>query len=183
MKLAGLVLSIAAVAALALALALAALVWRGPEPGGIDDLYTLLFGPADLGPADPATLVRRSSPNDALACPPEACRAPADLSVPVFGVEPEALRAASVAALMAEPGAERAYAGTWSDEDRIVVRSRLMRYPDTVNLRVISLGEGRSSLFLYSRSQIGYSDMGVNRARLERVIERIRARLPVVAVP
>ncbi len=179
MKLAGLLLCIV----VAGSLGIAALVWRGPEPGGIDDLYTLMFGPADLGPADPATLVRRASPNDALACPAGACRAPADLSVPVFGVEPEALRDAAVAALMAEPGAERAYAGTWSDEDRIVVRSRLMRYPDTVNLRVISLGEGRSSLLLYSRSQIGWSDMGVNRARLERVVGRIRARLPVVAVP
>jgi uncharacterized protein (DUF1499 family) len=84
-----------------------------------------------------------------------------------------------LAALMAEPGAERVYAGTWSDEDRIVLRSRLMRYPDTVNLRVISLGEGQSSLLLYSRSQIGWSDMGVNRARLARVIERLTAGLPV----
>jgi uncharacterized protein (DUF1499 family) len=158
---------------------LAALVWRGPEPGGVDDLYTLLFGPADLGPADPASVVRRSSPNDALACPPAACRGAVDLVAPIFAVEPDVLRAAALAALMAEPGAERVYAGTWSDEDRIVLRSRLMRYPDTVNLRVISLGEGQSSLLLYSRSQIGWSDMGVNRARLARVIERLTAGLPV----
>ena len=171
MKLAGLVLAIVAAGSLVLA----ALVWRGPERGGIDDLYTLLFGPADLGPADPATLVRRSRPNDALACPPGSCQAPADIVMPVFAVEPDALRAAAVAALMAEPGAERVYAGIWSDEDRIVVRSRLMRYPDTVNLRVISLREGQSSLFLYSRSQIGYSDMGANRARLMRWIAALTA--------
>jgi uncharacterized protein (DUF1499 family) len=101
--------------------------------------------------------------------------------MPVFGVEPEILRAAALAAVMAEPGAERVYAGSWSDEDRVVVRSRLMRFPDTVDLRSVSLAENRSSLLIYSRSQIGHSDMGVNRARLERVIGRLRAKLPVIA--
>ncbi len=39
-----------------------------------------LFGPADLGDIDFATLVRRSSPNDALACSPGLCGATADMA-------------------------------------------------------------------------------------------------------
>jgi len=39
------------------------------------------FGPSDLGDVDFATLVRRDTPNDALACLPEFCAAKADLSV------------------------------------------------------------------------------------------------------
>jgi uncharacterized protein (DUF1499 family) len=38
---------------------------------------------------------------------------------------------------------------------------------------IVARGENRSTVALYSRSQIGYWDHGVNRARLERWLERI----------
>lgn len=37
------------------------------------------FGPADLGDVDFATLQRRDTPNEALACLPEFCAAEADM--------------------------------------------------------------------------------------------------------
>lgn len=43
-----------------------------------------------------------------------------------------------------------------------------MRYPDTVDLEVIPVGENQSTLALYSRSLVGRKDFGVNRARLRR---------------
>jgi uncharacterized protein (DUF1499 family) len=64
-------------------------------------------------------------------------------------------------------------------QDRFIARTRLMRYPDTINVRFHDLGEGRSSLSLYSRSQIGRSDFGVNRARLEGWIAELRRQLPI----
>jgi uncharacterized protein (DUF1499 family) len=48
-----------------------------------------------------------------------------------------------------------------------------MRFPDTVDALVVGRGEGRSTVALYSRSQVGYSDLGVNRARIARWLERI----------
>jgi uncharacterized protein (DUF1499 family) len=48
-----------------------------------------------------------------------------------------------------------------------------MRYPDTVVAQVMEKDQGHSTLALYSRSQIGRSDFGVNRRRLERWVERI----------
>jgi len=42
------------------------------------------FGPADLGDVDFATLERRASPNDALACLPAFCKAEADIPAPVI---------------------------------------------------------------------------------------------------
>jgi uncharacterized protein (DUF1499 family) len=49
----------------------------------------------------------------------------------------------------------------------------MMRFPDTIDVLIIGCGEGRSTLALYSRSQIGRSDLGINRARLERWLRRI----------
>lgn len=169
------------IAALALtglaALGVGALLWRGPEPGGIDDLWSALFGKPDLGPVDFARLARRSSPNDALACPAGACPgARADLESPVLPVDGERLRRIVAEVALSEPGTEIVYQGRWEDQDRYVVRSRLLRFPDTVDTLVTGAGEGRSSVAIYSRSQVGYSDLGVNRARVERWLGRIAER-------
>lgn len=43
-----------------------------------------------------------------------------------------------------------------------------MRYPDTIDGEVFAVGEGKSSLAIYSRSLVGNGDFGVNRARLVR---------------
>ena len=40
-------------------------------------------------------------------------------------------------------------------------------------------GQGRSTIALYSRSQLGKSDLGVNRARIERWLEQLGAYAPV----
>jgi uncharacterized protein (DUF1499 family) len=159
----------------ALAAGLGVLVSRGSEPWGIDDVWSALFGKPDLGPVDFATLVRRSSPNNALACPPGICpKARADLESPVLAVEGDRLRRIVAETALSEPGTEILYQGRWEDQDRYLVRSRLMRFPDTVSTLVVGMGEGRSSVAIYSRSQIGYSDLGVNRARVERWLTRIR---------
>ena len=43
-----------------------------------------LIGPADLGPVALETLQRRTTPNDALACPASLCQAKADIVSPIF---------------------------------------------------------------------------------------------------
>ena len=45
------------------------------------------FGPPDLGPVAFETLERRTTPNDALACPPHFCKATSDLVPPLFAVD------------------------------------------------------------------------------------------------
>jgi uncharacterized protein (DUF1499 family) len=54
-------------------------------------------------------------------------------------------------------------------------RTALMRFVDTIVVRVVPLADGQSSFAAYSRSEIGYSDMGVNQARLEDWIARVEA--------
>ena len=73
-------------------------------------------------------------------------------------------------AVAGEPGLEKVASDETQGTLRYVQRSRLMRYPDTINVKVVALPDGGSTVLIYSRSQLGRSDMGVNRARIERWI-------------
>lgn len=127
-------------------------------------------GPADLGDVDFATLVRRDSPNDALACGAGLCAAKADMAAPVFALPAEDVYARIESALAQEPRLELVAKAPDRGVLRYVQRSLVFRFPDTINVQVVALPDGRSTVLLYSRSQIGRGDMGVNRARIERWI-------------
>ena len=51
---------------------------------------------------------------------------------------------------------------------RFIQYTRLMRYPDTIDVQVLPAGDNQSTLAIYSRSLVGQKDFGVNRARVER---------------
>ncbi|BBK41484.1 hypothetical protein STVA_15040 [Allostella vacuolata] len=162
-----------ALLAVACAVAVAALA-----AGGGDPLWRLAAGPPDLGPASFERLARRDVPNDALACPADLCRAASDLAPPVFAVPARDLRRAFARAIADEPRLERVAADDAALADRYVQRSRIMRFPDTVDVRFLDLPGGRSTLALYSRSQLGSDDFGVNRARIARWLALLSAAAP-----
>lgn len=146
---------------------------------GLDDLWTAIAGPADLGPVDFKTLSRRTTPNDALACPPGFCpTAKSDLDVPVFATEVAQLREELEKIALADGEVEKVFTSPHDGTERYVARSRLMRFPDTVSVLAIDLAPQRSSIALYSRSQLGRSDFGANKARLERWLAALRQKLP-----
>jgi uncharacterized protein (DUF1499 family) len=143
---------------------------------GLERMWRSLCGPPDLGNVDFATLRRRVSPNDALACPTEFCpQARPDFEPPVFPLPAPRLRAIVSEVASARPDTILVQSGP--EQDRYLVRTRLMRFPDTVNVMVIPRSENASTLALYSRSQIGRSDFGVNRRRLGDWVERIGTRV------
>ncbi len=133
------------------------------------------FGPADLGDVEFATLVRRDQPNDALACLPEYCEAKIDIPAPVIAKPQADVFLAVQQALAGEPGLEQVAGDAAAGTLRYVQRSKLMRFPDTISVQVMPASGGGSAVLLYSRSQLGKSDFGVNRARLERWIGLIQA--------
>ena len=147
-------------------------LWRGWE-AGLDRVWQSIFGPPDLGPVDFAALRRRGSPNDALICPRAFCPGTPDSEPPVFALSGARLRGLVSEAVSADPGVSLVQSSP--RQDRYLARTRLMRYPDTIVAEVIEQGPNLSTLALYSRSQIGRSDFGVNRRRIERWVERIGA--------
>jgi uncharacterized protein (DUF1499 family) len=58
-----------------------------------------------------------------------------------------------------------------------------MGYPDTIVVRFIDLPDGRSTIALYSRSQLGKGDLGVNLARIQRWLAALEAQTPAATVP
>ena len=58
--------------------------------------------------------------------------------------------------------------------DRYVQRSALLGFPDTIVVRFLDLPGGTSMVAIYSRSQLGEGDMGVNKARIERWLGKLK---------
>ena len=139
-----------------------------------------MFGPADLGPVEFETLVRRESPNDALACSPRFCKANSDFLPPTFATDAQGLRAAMARVIASEPNIENVGTDDVAMTERYVQRTPLLRFPDTIVVRYFPLesGEG-STLAIYSRSQLGYGDMGTNKARIARWLDRLKTLVPV----
>ena len=144
---------------------------------GPDRFWSDTLGSLDTGPFDFDLPNRTGKMNDALACPPGDC-AGTSLSTPAFPVPPETLLATVRALLEAQPGTEIVADDPEAMTLRAVVRTPLLRFPDTVSIRVRRSPDGVSGLWLYSRSRIGYSDLGTNAARLEALIAALTERLP-----
>ena len=129
-----------------------------------------LSGTDDMGPVDFATLRRRSSPNDALVCPPGHCpHARPDREPKTYDMTAAELSARLMRIVLAEPATGVLHCAPPCEGFlRFVQYSRIMRFPDTIDVEILPVGDDKSTLAIYSRSLVGHGDLGVNRARIER---------------
>ncbi|MCB1394668.1 MAG: DUF1499 domain-containing protein [Rhodobacteraceae bacterium] len=109
---------------------------------------------------DPETAPKPSSKNWAVTGPNEKHAAPN-----------YALTAADLAArfdsfALQQPRTRRIGGSPAEGQMTYEVRSKLVGYPDFVSVKAIDLGNGTSTLALFSRSRFGYGDQGVNAKRL-----------------
>lgn len=121
---------------------------------------------------DMAAITRPASPNTALAAPQGFSPAP-DIVTRSYSVPPERLFAAmqKVAAAQERVFAHASFPAAL--QAHYVARSWLMNFPDLVTVQVTEQG----GLILWSRSIYGESDLGVNKARLERWLAALDAEL------
>jgi uncharacterized protein (DUF1499 family) len=87
---------------------------------------------------------------------------------PRFDVPVEVLREAAVAVAAREPRCTLLNLEREARQAEFEQKSRLFGFPDRVVVEFVDLGEGGSTVAIYSRSLTGHYDMGVNRKRVER---------------
>jgi hypothetical protein len=128
---------------------------------------------------DFATLSTGLTRNQYLVCPPGVCGEEPDRVSPVYPLAPEALLAAfeSVALADRDVTVRARWIGAGqsrAEQIALVQRSRLMRWPDLIQVRAVAV-PGGAGLAIYSRSVFGSNDFGVNRARIDGWLEGLAA--------
>lgn len=131
-----------------------------------------------------AELTARTSPNEYLVAPRDACPnfkgSREDSRVyPVTVPElkklfSEMLKRRYAISLFAEP--------TLQDGDQYVYveRTPLLRFPDIINVEFLPVGDSASTLIIHSGSVYGYSDLGKNKQRVTEMLRDL-ANLPFFA--
>lgn len=136
-------------------------------------------GPQGLPPAEPVdfrTLVLPRSPNTCLAAPAGAHPA-AHLETPPL---PASVAAAWPVLRRFGGRFPRNYRfAEWPERRQAqwVERSPRLGFPDVIAAELAEGPGGAAALFLYSRSLFGWSDLGVNRRRVQAWIEALDAAL------
>lgn len=126
-----------------------------------------------LAPSDPARWhvdpLAAEDPGEGgvLLAPPAA---------PVLATTPETLMELFDSIAMAEPRVTRLAGGVAEGHATYVARSLVMGFPDYVSVRTLP-AEGGATLAVVSRLRFGQSDMGVNRARLDRWMAELGERV------
>ena len=134
---------------------------------GRDAVMQALLGPVERSAVSFASLSPPDTLNWYLVCPEGVCGASPQAASPVFEEPVAVLRDRWRRMVAAQPRTERLSDDDDALQEDYVQRSRIVGWPDTVTVRFIARDDARSTLAIYSRSHYGYSDMGVNRKRIE----------------
>lgn len=120
------------------------------------------------------SLQRPPKPNTCLAAPENYCLASeADFAPPDFDLPAADLFTKISEAISGERSFGRLTADAETLRLKFVATTGLMRFKDDVDIEVIPLGDGKSTLAIYSRSRVGYSDLGANRKRVTKLITKL----------
>lgn len=150
---------------------------KRPGYGAYYGLAKLSGARLDIGPVDWATLTRRPSGNDALVCPAELCPgAKPDQASRTWAMPPADLLARFIEVVLSEPGTRALpEEPNRPHTARFIQYTRLMRFPDTIDIEVFATPDNQSTVAIYSRSLLGRGDFGVNRARVARWLAKLDA--------
>ena len=120
------------------------------------------------------SLKRPPKPNTCLVAPDNYClAADADFAAPEFDMTGRGLHS-KLSELIA---ANRSFGKVEADAEQLrikfVATTGLMRFKDDVDIEIIPVDEGKATFAIYSRSRVGYSDLGANRKRVNEIIRRV----------
>ena len=121
---------------------------------------------------------RSQKPNNYLVAPEGLCRkSTVDAKSPLIKKSPEALFRRLIGYFETSGGWKSLNYSEKPHKISVVAVTSLLRFKDDVDIRVLpveGLPEGQvgSHIAIYSRSRVGYSDLGANKKRVEALIAR-----------
>jgi uncharacterized protein (DUF1499 family) len=126
-------------------------------------------------PIDFATLDPGTKPNTYLVLPEGfEAKAMANQVSPVWDASPNELLGAFKAVALEAPRTELVRDSETQIE--LVQRSALFRFPDYITVEALAV-DGGAALCVFSRSKVGYSDLGVNAKRITGWLATLETRL------
>ena len=126
------------------------------------------------------TLKLTRKPNQFLVAPDGYCQnAKPHLESKVYEVSVETLHDAF--RNMAKRQSRTTVVTERSDGERFVQKSRIIGFPDFVDVQFLSMAAKQSTLMIYSRSKYGYRDFGVNKKRVLEWLTELDAELARVS--
>ena len=126
-----------------------------------------------------ATLIRPSSPNTYLLAPDGLCqKAEPDAASPALRGSPKQVYAALTDLVANERHWKPVAQGPAGLRLRFVARTPFLGFKDDVDVQVLPPHEGEAGpqLAIYSRSRVGYSDLGANAKRVNTLLEKLTAK-------
>ncbi len=119
-------------------------------------------------------LIRPNKPNNYLLADKEdSPRTRADTVSPVFHASADEVCDALLAVMYKLPRTTLVDSDDNTNQYEFIQKSFLFKFPDTISALVIATGEKEARLVVYSSSKFGYSDLGVNRKRVSRIVYRM----------
>lgn len=107
-----------------------------------------------------------TTPNYFLSCPKDYCNVAAEMQSPSFNIPAAELAKHLQQVISKQPRVTLLASNPEELQYTYLQRSKLMRYPDFINIKIIDLGNSQSSIAIFSQSKYGYSDLGVNAERV-----------------
>lgn len=134
-----------------------------------------LWGNPDMGYVEIKSLSPIKKPNTALACPINYCKErSADISTGTYAKTVEKLREEIIDYFSKDKDAK--IVGDHKDRlsMRFVTYSPVMRFPDTIQVQLITIDKNTSTLAIFARAKIGRNDFGANKTRIENILAAIK---------
>jgi uncharacterized protein (DUF1499 family) len=132
-----------------------------------------MFSVPSPHPIEFATIRKIEKPNQYLVCPVASCVERPDLIAPTYQVDAATLLVTFDKMVKADADVVERARNDQVMKIEYVQRTLRMRFPDLITVQFMDRGRGQSTVAIYSRSVYGYSDRGVNKARITAWLSRL----------
>ena len=124
---------------------------------------------------DPLIVEQSIKPHSYRVAPPALTQEFVDFPAPVYTANPTLMAKAFDDFVLRQPKTVRIAGSPEEGWMTYVQRSVRVNFPDYISVKFIDLNGGNSTVAIYSRSRYGYSDMGVNEARVKAWLASLRS--------